>query len=157
LIRGQSNIKAFRLDLNAYERKMKVELTLALQAAVRAYLTSILKNVIPVWSGASVATFLKLSAEVNLNVTISPVVKSRIGLGRNLSEGEIDIDASRGRYIAKYSTSLPHLIFNEYQDANAIGYKLKRPGPYNFQGIGAAAFNKSASSVRLPNPFLHLK
>jgi hypothetical protein len=37
------------------------------------------------------------------------------------------------------------------------GFHLKKPGPYDFQKKGAAAFRRFAENVRLPNPFECLK
>ena len=56
-----------------------------------------------------------------------------------------------------YTTSLPWLIINEYFDATQWGFHLKKPGPYDFQAKGLAAFLKFAEKVRLPDPFSCLK
>ena len=62
-------------------------------------------------------------------------------------------------YRFTYSTTLPHLIVNEYYNANlfrnpATGepyFHLTNPGPYHFQEAGQRAFRQYASSqVSLP-------
>jgi hypothetical protein len=74
-----------------------------------------------------------------------------------LSEGDLHIDMTRGRIVALYSTSLPHLVFNEYNNAASVGIHLRKPGPYLFQNIGAAEFLKVASTTKLPSPFRRFK
>lgn len=44
-------------------------------------------NHVPVWSGASRASFLKLAHRVGVSISIAPVVKSRIPLGVETSIG----------------------------------------------------------------------
>jgi hypothetical protein len=156
-VKGRAKIKPFRLDVEAVKKDIERDVTEKLKEAVRAYLRAILFNVIPVWSGASVATFIKLAAQVDQQVTISPRVRSRIGLGSNLSEGRLEINMGTGIIKAVYSTSLPHLIFNEFNDASSVGIRLRQPGPYDFQGKGSQAFLQVASKVKLPNPFRRLK
>ena len=63
----------------------------------------------------------------------------------------------KGRYVFTVPTTLPWLIINEYFDATQWGFHLKKPGPYDFQKKGQAAFRKFAETVRLPDPFECLK
>lgn len=156
-MRGVTKISLLSLDVDKCKREIERSLTETLKEAVRAYLKSILYNVVPVWSGASVATFIKLAASVDHVVNISPKVRSRINLGSTSSTGTLNVDMNRGVISATYSTSLPHLVFNEYSNANAYGYRLRNPGPYGFQIKGADAFSSVASQARLPNPFKYLK
>lgn len=156
-MRGLTNIRLLHLDVNACKRDIEKALTANLKEAVRAYLRAIIFNVVPVWSGASVATFMKLAAAVNQPLVIVPKVSSRVGLGASRSTGALNVDMSKGEIKATYSTSLPHLIYNEFNNANAVGYRLINPGPYRFQDKGAEAFKRIASQARLPNPYKHLK
>lgn len=56
--------------------------------AVKTYVFAT-TDVIPVWSGASKASFLKLAFFAKVQLAISPVVKSRIPLGIETSTGEV--------------------------------------------------------------------
>ena len=59
-----------------------------------------------------------------------------------------------GEYSFSYSTTLPWLIWNEYHNANVepdptLFGRLTKPGPYNFQAVGARAFMAFADKVDL--------
>lgn len=156
-MKGIAKITLFKLDIASYKKELEKKLTEDLKAAIRAYLRAIIGNVIPVWSGASVATFLKLASTADTAINITPRVRSRISLGKSRSEAKMTSDFSKGVIKVEYSTSLAHLVFNEYNDAAIRGIYLTQPGPYQFQVKGAAAFSQVAATTRLPSPFKHLK
>lgn len=148
----------------------------ALAKGVFEYINTIL-SVIPVWSGASRATFLQLATIISFSIPIESVAwtgtgeknhpghaaaLNRISLGAQCGTGRLIIDATAGKYHFEYTNDLHYLTFNEYNDANqggdsAVFSRLKRPGPYHFQAKGAAAFEKSARETHLPNPWDHVK
>ena len=110
------------------------------------------------WSGASRATFLALARNIEYNIPIFPEVPSRVSQGEAQSAGKLDRgETTPGRYVFTYKATLPWLIINEYFDATQWGFHLKKPGPYEFQIKGQAAFRKFAETVRLPDPFTCLK
>jgi len=126
------------------------------QAGIR-WLNATAIEKIPVWSGASRATFLHLASELNfpIDIQVSGTAKPRINLGMAKSSGELDDNGRDGIVSMRYQTNLDHLVFNEYQNANAYGHHLKNPGPYQFQKAGQRAFNAYVTGVRssiLPNP-----
>jgi hypothetical protein len=95
--------------------------------------------IIPVWSGASRATFEKLASAISFNFDNTPKTPGIDARdeGRAESEGGVFSDRARGVFSFRYSTSLEHLIFNESNDANQGGdpnvfFRLINPGPYNF-------------------------
>lgn len=144
------------LDVEGYLTKLDRVLTDAIQNAAREWLHATVVEV-PVWSGASVATFLKLAAAVAFPLGVSPItgVKSRIPLGTANSTGSLDLDKSTGRYTFTYGTTLAHLIWNEFNNANAspdptLFAYLHEPGPYNFQAKGKDAFDRANSGLKLP-------
>jgi hypothetical protein len=159
-----------QVDVSAYMRTLDVCLRDALAHGMFEYLQAVLAR-IPTWSGASRATFMNLAREISLDIPIVPVawssgksggILNRIPLGEQNGTGRLIINASSGQYHFEYTTDLKYLAFNEYHDANAGGdpgvfSKLKTPGPYNFQGLGEAAFLASARGAKLPSPFNHLK
>jgi hypothetical protein len=144
------------LDLAGYLSKLDQVLTAAIQNAAREWLHATVVEV-PVWSGASVATFLKLAAAVAFPLGVSPVTgaPNRIPLGEGASTGSLELDKGKGRYTFTYGTKLAHLIYNEFNNANTspdptlFGHLLE-PGPYNFHAKGKDAFDRAAGGVRLP-------
>ena len=75
-----------KLNLSAYMNALHQHLTDAIQNAAREWLHATVVEV-PVWSGASVATFLKLAAAVAFPLGASPIVgvMSRVALGQGSS------------------------------------------------------------------------
>ncbi len=145
-----------QLNLSAYMNALHQHLTDAIQNAAREWLHATVVEV-PVWSGASVATFLKLAAAVAFPLGASPIVgvMSRVALGQGSSIGELNLDKAAGKYTFTYGTSLAHLIYNEFNNANTtpdatLFAHLHQPGPYNFQAKGKDAFDRAAGRVTLP-------
>lgn len=150
-------------------------LSTLIEQAGYAWLNAFVLRVIPVWSGASRSTFLKLAREVNFPLTVTGISaprklissdSSRYGprAGFQRSSGEVSKDATNGVYFFKWETNLFQLVFNEQQDANAnptagrLFSRLKQPGPYNFRELGRAAFVEfSRDKVTLPSPWPYLK
>lgn len=157
------NLSAPALDLSGYKKALHKEMMAAVSQGVMEWLEAVLME-IPVWSGASRATFLKLASSIQYSVPIDPVAQSRIGMGRASGAGGMDIQPTLGVYKFSYSTSLPWLIWNEYHNANVdpdptLFYRVIKEGPYNFQVQGAKAFLKFAEGVGLPSirPFVRAK
>jgi hypothetical protein len=152
--RGTLNIPS--LDVGGYLAKLDSILTDAIQNAAREWLHATVVEV-PVWSGASVATFLKLAAAVAFPLGVSPItgVNTRVPLGTANSTGSLDIDKAAGRYTFTYGTTLAHLIWNEFNNANTspdptLFSQLHNPGPYHFQAKGKDAFDRATGGLRLP-------
>jgi hypothetical protein len=116
---------------------------------------------------------VKLAQTIGMNVPISPTptalgsVGDRTSEGQNSSQGKLNLDTPPGYYTFMYQTSLPHLIWNEYHNANQDPDETKwpkpalllTPGPYEFQAKGLMAFMQFAKSVDLPavRPFVQVK
>jgi len=68
---------------------------------------------IPVWSGASRASFKKLAAIVRTRIDIQPVAPfppgSRIGLGEATSTGTVFTDSNAGEYGWEWSSDLDYI------------------------------------------------
>lgn len=157
----KGTLKSFRIGMSAYQRRLHEHLSHEIAHAAFLWLTAVLQE-IPVWSGASHATFLRLSREVGYQIVVQPKVVSRIGYGQRHGDGEVEANPSTGQYIFRYETTLPHLIHNEFNNANitpdpTLFYRLLKPGPYHFQQKGLKAFREYARTVRLPNPWTTLK
>lgn len=156
-------LKTISIDLNSYRSELQQILLEAISHAAFEWLNATLA-VIPTWSGASRATFLHLAREINYTLPIQPKqgVQSRFSLGFNQSDGSIGLDDFGTKAFFKYETSLEHLIYNEYNDANAspdpgLFAQLLQPGPYNFQELGKDAFFRAVASTQLPDFRKHLK
>lgn len=149
--------KTIGLDVDYYIRVMADYLEQELRTAAVAWLNATVLSVIPVWSGASAGTFIKLAQSVGF-----PLAAQGGGarLGMSQSEGRLELRPHDGVFQMVYQSDLWHLVYNEHNDGNAnkeqarVFYRLLQPGPYNFQALGAAAFLESIKGVTLPNPYI---
>lgn len=149
-----------RVDWNRFRAALHERLVTALSEATRKYLEATAVAAVPVWSGASRATFSPLASHVSFALATMPVAgaPNRIDLGLANGTGLWTAGERQGVYAFTYSTTLPHLIINEYYNANTFTnpetgkpyFHLHRPGPYHFQEAGARAFDEVAATVRLP-------
>jgi hypothetical protein len=149
------------LNTSVWKRLMDAKLKADLAEGVRLWIETSISE-IPVWSGASRGTFLKLAAKVGYAVALGGGVPWLNGpsYGQSKSAGRVTIFS--GAYVAEYYTSLWHLVYNEYNNANdnpeagRLFARLHKPGPYNFQSTAAKAFLIFSRKVRLPSPRLAL-
>lgn len=104
------------------------------------------------------ATFQPLASKIGMTLAISPTVKrGGLNMGLNNATGEFIADADKGKFEFTYSTTLAHLIYNEFNNANispdpGLYSQLINPGPYRFQEKGLEAFQRVAADARLPEP-----
>lgn len=153
-MKWKGTLKAPRLALDKYRNALHNHLAQQTMEAAKRWFDGIIKaNVVPVWSGASRATFRKLANQVQYIIPITPAVSSRIPMGEASSEGYLDMNPKTGKYTFHYSTTLKHLVFNEYNNANLYGFNLRKPGPYHFQERAKAAFFVYAATIRLHSPW----
>lgn len=151
--------QTLHLSPGVWKRILDQELRTALTEGATIWMNAAL-SCIPVWSGASHGTFLKLAAKIGYSLSIGSGVPWLSGPTYGQSHSNASLTVYNGAYILEYSTDLWHLLFNEYKNANAnpiegrLFARLRNPGPYNFQQIAATAFTPFAKSVRLPSPQL---
>lgn len=141
-----------RLNLAAYEALLRETLGDSLARGAALWLGTV-EPMIPVWSGASRGTFLKLASEIGFELTaIIPVsgAPDRINLGLKNSSGIVELGG--GVFTFTYETTLKHLIFNEFNNANLFGFNLRQPGPYQFQERARPVLKRVAHEARLPDP-----
>lgn len=146
-------------DIDGYKAALHEHMSRVIAEAATQWLGAVVQR-IPVWSGASRATFVPLASLVGFEVNIDPVARTRFGLGLENAEGNVEADGGKGLYEFTYSTTLPHLIWNEFHNANIDPdptkfpppAELHNPGPYEFQKLGLQAFDQFASDVTLPDP-----
>lgn len=151
------------LDLAGYKKALDKQMKEALAQGLMEWLNAVLVEV-PLWSGASRATFVKLAQHIDFSVPTSggPAPMDRTGEGMGASKGEFEANIESGQYSFTYGTSLPWLIWNEYHNANVdpdptLFYRLKKPGPYDFQTKGKAAFVHMTRLVGLPPVAPHMR
>lgn len=146
------------VNLEGYKRRLQQLLIEAVAYGAYEWLDAT-TTLVPVWSGASRATFLHLARTVGYNLTGTRggggFAPNRVPLGIANSEGEFNSEKP-GVVFFKYATTLRHLIFNEYNNANLGGdpkvfSQLTNPGPYNFQAAGKEAFLKVAGRFDGPD------
>lgn len=147
--RPKLDLERFKKDLDKHMREM-------LALGLAAWLEVVTAEV-PVWSGASRATFMKIAGEIGypVSVTGGTAPMDRTGVGQAQSKGELIADINTGEYAFIYGTSLPWLIWNEYHNANidpdpTLFGRLRKPGPYEFQKKGTAAFIHETRQMGLP-------
>lgn len=126
------------LDFRAAKIGLEKELKDILKDGTRAWLITV-RSIVPVWSGASLAQFQELAEKVDLSWPISPVAPiDRRGLGR--ASADVEYHDAGPVFFFRWSTSLFYFIYNEYNDANKVGFHLRNPGPYHSQARAANAF-----------------
>lgn len=149
-----------KLHTKRYEKAMDEVLLDGLMHGGVKWLHACLAS-IPVWMGASHGTFIKIAEKLGAMVTVSAISNvpgyKTAADGKAASTGKLIKE--NGKYVLEYSTTLWHLVYNEYKDGNAskkearVFSQLTRPGPYNFQEAGASAFEQVAKTVKLPAPW----
>lgn len=149
-----------RVNFDRFRQTLHEKLSESLAQATAAWLHATATEIVPVWSAASRATFSPLASHVGYVLSLAPAANApnRIELGIANGTGTFETDASQGIYRFSYSTTLPHLIVNEYHNANTFinpetgqpYFHLKHPGPYHFQEAGQRAFQQVAANIVLP-------
>lgn len=161
-----------RIDVAAYRNVLDAHMKDVIAQALMEWLEAVLAG-IPVWSGASRATFVKLAQQIGYGLPVAPAAVetahglfteriNRTWMGTAQSDGKLTADKETGEYTFTYSTTLPWLIWNEYHNANVepdptLFYRLIEPGPYNFQVTGARALLRFAETVDLPKVKPHMR
>lgn len=163
MFRITRTLKPLNFDLNAYKRTLEIELKEALARSAFQWLVTA-TGLIPVWSGASHGTFADLAQAIGFVQSIAPASTApgdQSALGKAVSDGNFVADITSGLFYFSYSTELPHLVYNEYNNANqspdpTLRHRLLNPGPYNFQIAAREAYEKEIRSFVPPNPFTYL-
>lgn len=148
-----------RIDLRKFRSELDDVMQDRIREAARAWLGAATVRV-PAWSGASLGTFRKLASAASFSLSIGSTAQGSarglgVGAGVSVSTGKITDDPAKGLWTFEYSTTLRHLIYNEYNNANitpdpGLFAKLKNPGPYGFQFDGGIAAEQVLRNVLLP-------
>jgi hypothetical protein len=141
-----------QINVEGYKEALNQQMFDAVLHGAFAYLDAV-TQIVPVWSGASRATFLQLAREVGYPLVVSGQAQapSRVPLGIAESTGDFSNDPN-GIVKFIYATTLKHLVYNEYNNANetpddTLFAKLNQPGPYHFQEAGKQAFLRAVTDA----------
>lgn len=148
------DLELLSFDLKGYKKRLHTHLSEEITEMARVFLNAATAN-IPVWSGASLSTFLPLAKEADFPITIQPVARARNSSPTPTNVGKIRRDQRSSEYSFEYSTNLAHLVYNEFFDANltpdaTLWGRLLNPGPYGSMAKGRAAV-EARKSPPLPS------
>lgn len=131
------------LDTRAWRAQLRNHLEAKLNEGAKAWLGGVTGRV-PVWSGMSQASLLKLSELVGGTIIISPKqgVKSRIPQGRDLGSATLVITDTD--FTITIVTEVPHYTYQEYKKG------VSRTSPWFSQFAGNEAFRAVVQDVTIP-------
>ena len=165
-MRFSFSYSTFHLSVAAYKRALDLYLRDAVKHGATLWMNTAL-SIIPIWSGASHGTFIKLAGKIGASISImgGTPFANRVagGMSAGMSNSYARMTIFDGAYVIEYSTTLWHLVYNESHNANAnpiegrLFAKLLKPGPYRFQEQSNHTFEAFANSVRLPSPGFAIK
>jgi hypothetical protein len=152
-IRGKLSTPVF--DLVKYRAALEKAAREVLSRAMFEYVITV-QNIVPVWSGASHATLTQLAGLVGMPLAIQPSATAFNGVGYGQSRGDAKLVSANGEYGFTFETTLPHLIYNEYNNANTnpdpgLKSQLLNPGPYHFQRATKEAVTIILRDFELPD------
>jgi hypothetical protein len=124
------------------------ECTKILFNAMKAWVTSAKDsaNRIPVWSGMALGSVKPVGDVLGISVMISPVASAFPRPGNRISDGVAAANFPKptiipGRYRFQWSSDVPHLAYNDQNDANQVGFHLTHePRPWAFKVNADKAF-----------------
>ena len=150
----RSSLKGLLLNVKAFFGSSDAKMRLATEEAARIWLKAAIPAV-PVWSGASRATFQQLADAVGVSVPIDVAAgaPNRVALGRLNSRGGIERDGN-GSWRFYYENNLRYLAANETRSVSRGEYGVKwgliEPTPYNYREAARQAVRAYAKTVTLP-------
>lgn len=154
-MKWKRHLQAIHFDLGQYEKELEKALDEANSSGAFVWLTTALK-IVPLWSGASRATFSHLANAIGFNqpFTRGDAPIDRVSLGVRTSSGGV-IKRPFARFFY-YRTTLRYLKFNDeneaYPGVGGVVWGLRNPTPYYFTGEALDAWKEFAKGVRLPRP-----
>ena len=149
-----SSLKGFVLNAKAFFGSSDAKMRLSTEEAARIWL-GVAIPAVPVWSGASRATFQHLADAVGVPVPIdtAPNAPNRVAIGRLNSRGGIERDGN-GKWRFYYENNLRYLAANETRSVSVGEYGVKwgllEPTPYNYREAARKAVEAYAKTVTLP-------
>ena len=145
-----------RIDMAKYRSVLDKHLREAIAQAIVGWLEATVLAEVPVWSGASRATFLALARNIEYNIPIFPVAPSRVDRGMSESSGSLEADAMKGRYVFHVSDDPALADYQRVFRRHAMGLPSQEARPLRLSEEGAGGVPQvcgeraPAQSVRVP-------
>ena len=156
-MRFTGTLKLIGIDQNRFRKELERELRELVAKSAFAWLNAALRP-IPSWSGAARSTFSDLAATIGFQLSVQPKSSApdRRARGEAEGTGELEINP-KGVSFFRYTTTLEHLIFNEFNSNPAADPKVFAPNsirglPYGFQEKAQQAWQRVADTAQLPFP-----
>lgn len=112
-----------------------------LRAGTTAWVEEV-KEIVPNWSGMSRASLKPIADFVNVPIfPLGPTeagVPDRVSAGKAL--GEAKMKNGPTEFFFEWKSQVFHFVYNESNNANNVGFRLRNPGPYESQRKAAKAF-----------------
>jgi hypothetical protein len=153
------------LDMPKIKQRLFHEMIKINQKATRVWLTeAVFGTPIPLWSGASRASFSKLASQVGMYIPSGPRVSGcpfprGHAFGMKFDRGT-KVELEKGKFLVgfTFATRLPHLLYNESSGPNPGPYPAPwsrnvRFTPYHFANRAMRTWKRYAKRQKLPNPF----
>ena len=163
------SLYTFEFDMQDIKRDLFHEMIRINEKAGQVWLDeAVFQTPIPIWSGASRASFAMLASQLGTYIPSGPRVRGCMytnghAFGKSYDRGTQVYKDRTAWYVGfQYATALPHLIYNENQSPAPGPYPAPfsngvRFTPYMFEGRSLRAWKAVAKKSRLTNPFKHLK
>lgn len=121
-------------------RALQKELDKILLEGAREWFRTV-DSIVPTWSGMSRASLEPIAdkLEIPFFVGVDPAAPDRRSQGRELGSSP-ELESTGGIFKFSWRSDVFHLIYNEFHDATAVGFRLRFPGPYHAQDKAAQAF-----------------
>ena len=105
----RANLELPQVDLVGYKNTLGKILETAITEAAFGWVSTAI-SLIPVWSGASQATFAALAQDISFSLQVAPKsdAPNRVAEGKRASEGGVVFDRDAGFFSFSYSTTLDH-------------------------------------------------
>lgn len=136
------NFAALKLDLEGLMRDLDLQFRDILIEGTQEWVRTV-SAIVPNWSGMSRASLQPLADLVGVPIFASAVsgAPNRVGEGRSLAIPEPKIVlGDQGQYYFEWHTQVFHFIYNEFHNANLVGFHLRNPGPYHSMREAERAF-----------------
>lgn len=122
-------------------KKLDAELKAILKDGTKAWVEEV-KDIVPNWSGMSRASLAPIADLVN--VPLFPLGPTESGVPNRVADGKASGEAKLRygprEYYFEWKSTVFHFIYNESNNANNVGFRLRNPGPYQSQRRAAKAF-----------------
>jgi hypothetical protein len=128
-------------DLKAAQRGLDEAMKEILIEGIQEWVNTV-AMIVPNWSGESRASLRALAGQVGVVVPAFPVAGAPNRVSKGESEGEAKITTDNFQYSFSWKSSVFHFIYNESNNANAVGFHLIQPGPYHSMEAANEAFQR---------------